>query len=485
MLITSILAVLWADRCPGQSQPTAPAAPAGKGEEEPSDSAVARLRAMKDAMVLVAVRFNGEVYAVPGVVFHRHGDQALVAARRFEELQKAYSRSEKIVGGPDYVVLWGQGSQRKAVRCQRVSAFERNTYCVVSAPADRLPPPIPLDVAPEPTEQMPVYVIGYETDRHVRPPAYADFAEKGIVRQVNRDQEGQVTTIDIQCTEAPTMSYAVVASTSGQVVGFCLGRPSRGATDESQYVVAPAIYLAKLLEPQITFFQFGFESGDTKQVVYEFVAVLNDPCQQITTPRLSIQRQSEKGPLVEHNGRPIARPGQRLPVEEPPPIDTLPDAKTLDLTKQAPSKAFKLQYPSIERHGDGHTRVARFPAANPGRQHEYVFRGQLSYMDKSGTEVYMPPRRLEFSIRHRKGDAVPAIPGIDGKPIDCYVYVHGFESLLEFDAHNAGVRRILRRRADHRKLSAVEHCDGWIVFGDVLDRRILLDPLQGEEEQDD
>jgi len=406
-------------RCPGQTQPPVATSRAGEGRGQVGATDLASLRAIGQSVVLVAVRFNGEIHGVPGVVFHRTGDQALVAARRPEELERIYSNSRRVVSGPDYFVLWSEGGQRKSVRAERVSALERSALCVVGAPADQLPPPIKIDAAPELTPQMPVSVIGYETNWGVRPAAFAGFAEQGILSRIERDENGQVKTIEMDCTEAPALSLAVVATPSGQVVGFCWGSRSNGAADGSQFVVSPPSSLTQLLEPQIAFLQFGFESGDTKQVVYEFVAVVNDPCHQISEARLSIQPQFEKGPLVEDFREPIAGPGERPPIEEPPPIDTLPDATTLELVRQAPSNAFMLQYSWIERYGDGHTWVARFPGANPGQKREYVFRGQLSYTDKSGTKIYMPPRRLDFSVQFRKGDAVPAIPGIDGKPIDC------------------------------------------------------------------
>ncbi len=415
MLIVAAFAMLCAGRCPGQSQPSAPAATAEGGGERPSGDAVARLRAMKEAVVLVAVRFNGNIYASPGVVFHRNGDQAFVAARRFAALQAAYSRSTSIVSGPEFFVLRGQGSQRQAIRCQRVSAFERGSYCVVSGPADRLPPPIPSEAAPEPAPQMPVYVIGYENDQGIKPPAYADFAEKGMIRQVNRNREGQVTTIDIQCTETPTLSFAVVATTSGHVVGVCLGQRPRGSTDDSQFAANLPSSLTELLETQLSYITFGFESGDTKRVVYEFVAVVNDPCRRMSSPRLSILAQ-EYGQRVETHPRDF-RPGSPPP-PEPPPVETLPDAITLDVENRSPSDAFQIQQSWFGKFGDEHKWVALHPADNPGVKRKHLFRAQLSYVDAAGKKVYLPPKTLEFDVSRMKGDAVPAIPGIDGKPID-------------------------------------------------------------------
>ncbi|WP_425398168.1 hypothetical protein [Aeoliella sp.] len=412
-LVAAVLAVALAAGCSTRSLAQSPAV--GDSEsgnaDKPSPAVAAKLQTINDAMVLVAVRIDGEVGVVPGVVFHRTGDEALIAAPIDRAIGKAYYEFGTNVNDPQYRVILGKGRQRKAVACRRTSAFDQYRFSVFSAPADQLPPPIPLDVVKQPAPNMRVHVIGYESDKVNRPTAYSGVSEMATLGQVNLDRKGQVDSFDMVCRETPTLSLAVVATTSGEVVGFAPGFRPSNATDGSQYAVKLPSFLTDLLEPTISFLQFGFESGNTKEVVYEFAAVINDPCHRVREPRLSIQ-------WIADARRARARIG--LARVEQQPVETLPDARTMELTNQAPSDAFAVQYPAVSRIGEVEVLGARMPAENPGPLGEYAFNSQLSYTDESGAKVHLPPRVLHWSTRFaRDGDRLPAIPGVDGKPLDC------------------------------------------------------------------
>ena len=388
--------------------------------QNPSPKADEKLQALKDAMVLLAVRFNDEVSVVPGVIFHRNGNEALIAAPNFRTLTKAYNQAGAIIEEPQYRVILGNGERRKSVPCRRATALNQWRFSVFTAPADRLPPPLATDVAKQPTPGMPVHVIGYESDEVDHPNAYANVSEMATLGQVNLDREGHIDSVDMVCPEAPTLSLAVVTTTSGEAVGFVTGNRPNGTTDGSQYSVKLSDFLTDLLKPEVAFLEFGFESGDAKGVVYEFVAVINDPCHRASEPKLSIQWLADASSGRESAGESSIEPSERARIEQQPPVETLPEAKTLELSKQSPSDAFATQFPAISRMSEVDTLGARLPAENPGPLSRYAFQSQLSYTDESGAKVYLPERKLEWNTRYdRDRDRLPNIPGVDGKPIDC------------------------------------------------------------------
>jgi hypothetical protein len=138
---------------------------------------------------------------------------------------------------------------------------------VLSAPADKLPAPVTLAVAPAPAVSQPVHLVGYESDRTVEPATFAAFLERGDITKVSRDAQGELSGFVVRSAETPLLAFALVVNSEGDVIGYCIGTGVNALSrTPDDYRVSPATDLFELLETRITILGFECFAGDTRHV---------------------------------------------------------------------------------------------------------------------------------------------------------------------------------------------------------------------------
>ena len=348
------------------------------------------------ALVLVSVQIAGNRLVVPGLVWRRKGDRAIVLVAAMPFIPRGGPKPAATIGEYSFTVSLPLPASVMPVPAKIVAA--RDPFWLLSAPAAGLPKPLDFDPAAEAADGAKVRIEGF---------ALASSTEAVDFKLVG---EGYVVPPEVAQPRRPrceiggmapeTIGFGVV-SQSGRpvaVVTALLNPPPRLPTNlpgmasplppkpaEPAIVACPMRQLWTSFEPQASFIVASLSGENVAQ--YEIAALVEDPLGRLDHPKVVLldEQDRERPKMDAANAFKLPPPQPERPqkmegkVVELPLEKAEPSAEIAALIKQAGDR---------NPFGAAEILIARYPPPDTDNGGRHTLWLQLKFNGPHGQPLF-------------------------------------------------------------------------------------------------
>jgi hypothetical protein len=358
------------------------------------------------ATLVVEAKVEGEVKYSAGFLFNSDKDNAYILgpAIRF------YSK-DKWIETDEVTVIHETKDGARRVKGRRLFSYFNQDQTLYAVPAGSLPAAPALAPAPArfPT---PVRVMGYRVDNDAKPPTYERIALPATLVGVALDAKQSPLMFKGNAENLRNVRHALLVDDTDRVLGYIsvsIETPRPPGSNEPNAWTFQAMEFSRTLtrlQPALVHSSQAVPvAGDRQATEYELVIYVNDPLKSLRDPMLHAYPGSQ---LAVVTGGPPAELRRERPIDVP-------------LKTGAPSQA---ALPYLVGHeaisADATVYVGRLKRQHDGVPMEHAFNVELVDRDAAGKETSLgwTMAKLQYKEIPGKGRPLPAIPGVDGLPID-------------------------------------------------------------------
>ncbi|WP_425398167.1 SHD1 domain-containing protein [Aeoliella sp.] len=346
--------------------------------QEPVPPQVGESLAKLEAAAVAVWRQQGEQGRVaPGIVVRKEGDHAFVVFRTTAMNQAMDSTTS-------FFVSLGKDATSK-VPATWLSSCCHGQMVLLTAPADQMPDPVPMEAGELPTRGQPVSLLGYQIERG-RFPSATRVQQAAKVHRIFRAYDGTITSFRLEALP-PVPTFGLVVNEQGQFIGVVTDhvqpirrRKSNGVSDPPRFhtMQLPSILFADLDLPYQVNIAFAFKPTDGDNRALQFVVFVADPFEQMRNPRLRFNPRRANDKFRIH-----------LDEDDPRLIKTESDA--LILERRAPDEHLKKVLSSYRALDSHITLVADMDWPLEGDLSREGLALQLVFETPDGTTCAEPP----------------------------------------------------------------------------------------------
>ena len=264
---------------------------------EPAASAAASSTPAVQALVLVSVQIAGNRLVLPGLVWQRKGDRAIVLVAAMPFLRLNYPKPATTIGEYSFTVSAPPPAPARPVPA-KIAAGRDPCFWLLSAPAADLPKPLDFDPAAEAVNGAKVRIEGFALASSTEAVDFKLVAHEGYVvpPDVARPRQPRC---EIGGVAPETIGFGVVSQAGRHVavVTALLNPPPRLPINgpgmasqpppkpaEPAIVACPVQQLWTTFEPQASFLLACLGGEDSRE--YEVAAFVEDPLGRLDHPQV-------------------------------------------------------------------------------------------------------------------------------------------------------------------------------------------------------
>jgi hypothetical protein len=362
--------------------------------------------AFHPATLVVEARVGQEVNYAPGFIFNADKENAYILSPAI----RFYS-NDKWIETDEVTVIHETKDGTRRVKARRLFSYFNQDQTLYAAAAGDLPAAPAVAPAPE-SFPTPARVMGYRIDKAAKPPKYERVVLPATMVGVVADANRSPVMFNGRAEDLRNVRSALLVDKADRVLGYIrdgVETPQPPGANEPQRWTFHAWEFSRTiaqLRPALVHSSQAVPVAGTRQATeYELVIYVNDPLRTLRNPMLHAYRGSK-----------LSMVGQAPPAEvrREKPID-------VPLQKGAPSQAalpYLVSHEAIS--ADATVYVGRLTRQHDGVPMEHAFNVELVDRDASGNEISFgwTTARFQYGDNPGKDRPLPAVPGVDGLPID-------------------------------------------------------------------